>query len=63
MKIEHLAYFFSILIFGGAAILHSWKIRKKMLKKYEIIILFMVAISIPFTAVDYFALKWGGVVI
>lgn len=59
MKLQQFTYLFSIIIFGGFYIWARWKSRKRALKKYEVVVLFMVAVSLPFTLVDFFALKWG----
>jgi len=58
MNLHHFNYIFSIIIFAGTAILIEWHRNKRVLKKYELIILFLAAVSVPFTATDYFALKW-----
>lgn len=59
MKLQQLTYLFSIVIFAGTTILVKWHRDKRILKKYELVILAVMAISLPFAVTDYFALKWG----
>ncbi|MBI5906577.1 lycopene cyclase domain-containing protein [Candidatus Saccharibacteria bacterium] len=59
MKLEQYTYLLSIMVFVGTPLLVKWKRAKKELKRYEIILLILVLLSILFTTTDYFALKWG----
>ena len=56
--IEHLNYLFSIIIFAGTATLIVWHKRTRLLKKYEVVLVFLVSVSVPFASTEYFALKW-----
>lgn len=60
MKIDsHFLYLASLLVFAMGSLLVIYCRERRILKKYEVIILLVVAISIPYAATDYFALKWG----
>lgn len=59
MKLGQLTYIFSIFLFSGTFVLAKWHKDKKILKKYELVILLVILFFLPFTAFDYFALKWG----
>lgn len=59
MKLAQLTYLLSIVIFAGSAMLAVWVKYKKILRKYEMLLLVVVSLFIPFAAVEYFALKWG----
>jgi glucose dehydrogenase len=56
--LRHFTFLISIFIFAGTAMLLRWRNNKKVLKKYELIFLGMVAFSVPYAGFDYFALKW-----
>lgn len=56
--LHHLTYLFTILFFVGTALLILWSRDERILRKYELVILAITAISIPFAALDWFALKW-----
>lgn len=56
---NRLTYLFSILLFCGPALFIIWKNGERVLKKYEVLLFYIILISIPVTFTDYFALKWG----
>ncbi|HEY4964025.1 MAG TPA: hypothetical protein VIH90_04990 [Candidatus Saccharimonadales bacterium] len=56
---RHLTYLFSIIGFCGIPWLIMLKYQERMLKKYEKVILLVVATSILFSASDFFTLRWG----
>lgn len=58
MNIDHLKYLFTIIIFAGSVLLILWARDKRILRRYELVILPVVAISVPFAATDWFALRW-----
>ncbi len=58
MDLQKYTYLFSSIIIGGTAFLVEYKRNRKLLKKYELVILTVIAIGIPYATTDYFALKW-----
>ena len=55
---KHLLYLFSIILFCGPCLLILWKRDGRVLKRYELVLLIMVAISLPVAISDYFAIRW-----
>lgn len=43
----------------GPCLLVIWKRDRRILKRYELVLLTVVAISIPVTMADWYAMKWG----
>lgn len=58
MKITHLSYLFSILLFCGPILLLVWKRHARILKRYELAILIAIVISLPVATAEAYALKW-----
>lgn len=62
MKLSQLTYLVSIVLFCGSAIAALlYKLTKKeqrVLKKNEWVLFWLVVLAVPFTAVEFFALKW-----
>ena len=59
MKSQNLLYLASLIVFLVFVLLIRLHQEKRLIKKYEFIVLIVVGISIPYAATDYFALKWG----
>lgn len=59
MTLESFSYLATIVIFGGTGAFGFYKREHKLLKKYEWVLLIMLAISLPLVVTESFALKWG----
>lgn len=57
---SHLAFLLSILLFCGPIALLIWHREQRMLKKYELVLLIMIVLSVIFVGpADFYALRWG----
>jgi len=55
----HLTFLLSILVMCGPIALLIWRSQERVLKKYEIVLLAMIALSVPFVGpADYYAIHW-----
>lgn len=60
MNLNQFSFLLTILFFTSTAILILINSReRKVLKKYEVVVLISLAIFIPYTLTEYFALQWG----
>lgn len=59
MELEKLSYLLSVVVFGGSAAFALYKREYKILKKYEWVVLGILAISLPLVVTEAFALRWG----
>jgi len=55
----HFEYLFSILLFCGPILMIIWRLQERILKKYELVLLIVVLLSLPFSLTEFYALKWG----
>ena len=59
MKFSNFIYLFSILLFTGPVILKLWRRESKILKKYEWVVIIVVALGTCWAAFDVFSLRWN----
>ena len=55
---RHAAYLLSILIFCGVPLILVWRYERRILKRYELLILSVMFIGVLYAASEYFALQW-----
>ena len=59
MKLTNFIYLFSILLFTGPIILKLWRRESKILKRYEWVVIIIVAMGTCWAAFDIFSLRWN----
>jgi len=59
MKLSQFTYLLSVVLFCGPIMFLVWKRNAKLLKKHELALLILVAMSIPIALTDWVAIRWG----
>lgn len=58
MKLQNLTYLLSVVVFAGTTALLIWYKNKKVLRRYELILLFLIPMGMLLAMSDFFALEW-----
>lgn len=56
---QRLSYLFLILFILGLLVMAEWYRNKRILKKYEVLLLILMSMGVMGSASEYFALKWS----
>lgn len=59
LSMWHFTYLISVVVFCGLPFIVMLEKRKRMLKRYELVLLTMVGAGTVLAASDYFAVRWG----